>query len=1008
MKHSKIVKGAVLTGALLTTGLTAQQVFAEETRVLENIDTNSAGATVSPSKEDTAVQDAEKVQAEAVERANEANRVYDEQARKAEEAKRVLAEKEAQLSKATADEVVANKNLDTAKQSASYQSGSAQVARLGVSQSEEELKHAVEVVTKAEKEDKDTQKAFEEAKKVQADASQRLGVSESAVKMAESAVAKAQAEVTKASQGTREKVQFTKNTIVLNDDFRDALVRYNTARVSKELQRQADWDAFVFGADYSRFDKAMEEARKDILKVNTGVKVNNTYVSDEDALADKTVYSVNNLPREIAEGLSFFYTELVNQVRRQVGTKETFVTKSAVDLADKISKGYQAHKFGYADRSALLAKKGAGHDARAINEASREFGLLTTSKEQEDKGIQYIENANSIGYQPTDPHYRRDYFMTGTLDELKEFVYTSALAMIGTKNDWGHLAPFVGFNAGLGDTYSAMSYSHPYDFTRVHFIGVTDIVVGKSTKFDKTPMQNPYANKANAKVLELARQTLATKVSDLEKAKKVLEGERYKAVEAQSTLNGLEQRKGVLVTAEQDYNRAKDRHANAVSKLAEAEKKESELQALVASRIKVVETAKQAVARAEQAYNEAKAVYEQALRALEVAGANRAEALKALEVARANFEKAKADLLKAFNAQDETTYVGILKEAYDKGQDRIIGEAGATYQPAFDAYKETKAKETVEAKAQEEVTKAETVEKQTGAVLKEQEEKVAEVKKELEKSVEETGLKELLVELDTAKVELEVAKTELVEAKQDEADTKQALEAQKAKETAEKVEIAKLEAEKESAVFNRKEAEKAVAEAKEAVKEVETKVEEARVELGKAKETVKKGVSSVPAVAPVQEELPIGVVPVEWEVPTVAPIQEELPIGVVPVEWEVPTTAPVQEELPIGVPLVETYVPEVAPIQEELPIGVVPVETYVPDVAPVQEELPVGIIPASQKNPAVKEKDYTYPVSKTAVKDSLNSKKVLPNTGSTDSHALSLLGLTLSSLGVAGLKKRKQ
>lgn len=991
MKNSKMIKGAVLTGALLATGLTAPQVFADED-VTTLIESNSNGATVSPAKEDTAVQDAEKSQKEAVERANEANRTYDEQARKTEDAKRVLAEKEAELGVARNNETTANNNLSTARGNAEAQSGAKKVAELDVAVSNEELKHAEEVVAKAEKEDKATQKAFEEAKKVEAEASKRLGDSESAVKQAETAVKQAQEEVRKAETGGV-KAQFTKNTIVLNDDFATPLKRYNEANNAKEQQRIKDWSVYNFNADYSRFDRVMEQARKDILKVNTGVKANNTYVSDEHTLADKKVYDLNNLPREITEELSFFYAELVNQVRKQIGAKEVVVTKSAIDFAEKVSKGYQADRFGWKEWDALHKSGGVGHDAKAINRVAREYGMLATTSAEEAKGSQYYESANSIGFRPTDPHYRKDYFATGTLDQLKKFVYESALAMIGTKDDWGHLAPFVGFSSKGAENYGAMSYSHAYDFTRVHFFDFYDLLINKSKKFDTTAMKNPYTNKANEKVLEVARQTLATKVSDLDKAKKVLDGERYKAVQAQSAVSGLEQRKGVLVTAEKDYNRAKDRHASAVSKLADAEKKESELQALVAKRIEVVETAKQAVVRAEQAYNQAKAVYEEAVRALATAGANKAEAEKALDIARANLEKAKADLLKAFKSQDEETYMGYVKDAYDKGQDTVPGEFSGAFKPVISAYKETKEKESVDTKAQDEVTKAETVEKQASAVLKEQESKFDQVKKDLDKQVEDSGLKDLIRDLDKAKEELEDAKTELSNAKSDEEETKKTLEDEKTKETAEKAEIARLEAEKAKAETARKEAEKAVEDAKKTVATEESKVEKTKAQADQARKEVAKGVFAVPGNSPVQEELPIGIVPVESMVPKDAPVQEELPIGIVPVESMVPKDAPVQEELP-------AYPVDQVP-------GIKKLETQKPktETSSVLVVSPQGQILAT-KEASVQQTNYQasqVPVQK----QETTSAKVLPNTGSKENQVGALLGLVLSVVPLSGLKKRK-
>ena len=118
---------------------------------------------------------------------------------------------------------------------------------------------------------------------------------------------------------------------------------------------------------------------------------------------DKTlnrIVDITNLSEADKLRFSKYAEDLHNQIRSAFGTSKVIYNNEMQRFADEVADGYEAHKhsvFGVSAEAQRLAKQGVtdlpiGHDAKAINDVARKYGLATSSPEREAKGGQYYEN----------------------------------------------------------------------------------------------------------------------------------------------------------------------------------------------------------------------------------------------------------------------------------------------------------------------------------------------------------------------------------------------------------------------------------------------------------------------------------------------------------------------------------------------------------------------------------------------------------------------------------------
>ena len=213
------------------------------------------------------------------------------------------------------------------------------------------------------------------------------------------------------------------------------------------------------------------------------------------------VYDLDNLPKEVLIELNYFAFDMINQVRRQMGTKELVLAESSIDFASKLSVKMQK-----SDRSVR-----DWHDVKGINEVAREYGLLTSTKEDEEKkhGDQYYENGASTSWRLKEV----------TKAELKRVIYDAILDFMYSGYEYLHAQSIAGVNWGKPNNidYFGLSMFLLKDGTRMSFITVSDDFISQSTKNNfsiKTPANTTESNR---------KSTLRKKEKELESEKGKLE-----------------------------------------------------------------------------------------------------------------------------------------------------------------------------------------------------------------------------------------------------------------------------------------------------------------------------------------------------------------------------------------------------------------------------------------------------------------------------------------------------
>jgi hypothetical protein len=279
------------------------------------------------------------------------------------------------------------------------------------------------------------------------------------------------------------------------EDLKVPYSEKNTIKVSPAYVK-----ALKDNFDYSKSEKEREQA-EEILKsesVKLVLQKNNfvTVSSDE-----AEVYDLDNLPKEVLIELNYFAFDMINQVRRQMGTKELVLAESSIDFASKLSVKMQK-----ADRSVW-----DWHYVKGINEVAREYGLLTSTKEDEEKkyGGQYYENGAGTTQRLNDV----------TKAELKRVIYDAILDFMYNGYEYLHAQSIAGVNLGEPNNvdYFGLSMFLLKDGTQMSFITVSDKQISQSTK-------NNFSTKTPANTIESNRKsTLGKKEKELESEKSKLE-----------------------------------------------------------------------------------------------------------------------------------------------------------------------------------------------------------------------------------------------------------------------------------------------------------------------------------------------------------------------------------------------------------------------------------------------------------------------------------------------------
>ena len=265
----------------------------------------------------------------------------------------------------------------------------------------------------------------------------------------------------------------------------------NTIKVSAEYAKALK--------DYFNYDKSEAERNQaeQILKSESS-KLRSQEGNFISSASDQVeVYNLNNLPKEVEIELNYFALDMLNQVRSQMGMPQLTLASSSIDFADKLSK-----KVREANRSVF-----DWHYVKGINDVAREYGLPTSSREDEVSkyGSQFYENNFAVSGVSSEM----------TKAEMKQWIYNSILNFLFNGTEFLHAQSVAGMNYGTTNKneYLGLSLHYLKDGLGISYITVSDTDISKATKsvFNTSSPSNTTESNRQA--------TLAKKLKELQDEK---------------------------------------------------------------------------------------------------------------------------------------------------------------------------------------------------------------------------------------------------------------------------------------------------------------------------------------------------------------------------------------------------------------------------------------------------------------------------------------------------------
>ena len=538
---------------------------------------------------------------------------------------------------------------------------------VGLAEAKNKQAEAIKEESESKQAQADAQKALDSAKAQNQDHATQLKQAEQAVKSAQATLeAKSQEKETAKTNADKANTTYnqavstlnalqkdTKATITLAPDFIKA-VKENMA-YTEDLRNGTTLTSEEQSA------KTLELYNK-IVESQLQNRTLNKYTPSAKDQADETRYDINNLPKEVTDELNYFVADLINQMRHQLGLPDVVLSNTSLEFAQKVAKEYVKANFSKAMKDEYRAKGGAGHYAKGIYKVAKEYGLNSTYTEEEnqenaEKGLQPYENAlTTYVYHNFDDE---DGVFRKTLGEMKEKLYDDLIELVSHKNDYLHTQGILQFDYANETVYfGGVAQSKTDEFYTTHFLTSIRTTNVDGSKWDKTPIANPFSDTNKEHEIAKARQTLADAMTarkdaqaQLEATSKAVSDAQTALQNAQAHLTALNNGENPLVNAQKTFDEAKARHDKAVVTLANAN---ALVNNLTASKATKEETLKQAQATLEdaekalQTAQDALKAEEDKMKELEAVASNKAQAVstakKALQDAKDQVKQAEKEL----------------------------------------------------------------------------------------------------------------------------------------------------------------------------------------------------------------------------------------------------------------------------------------------------------------------------------------------------------------------------
>ena len=480
----------------------------------------------------------------------------------------------------------AQANLDNGKKAQSNKDQAVKDAQTGVSSAEAKLSQATTALANAKADQSNKDKAVTSAK----------------------------ADLDRAKEELAD-VTAGQYTISLGSEY-VALLKEYFANPTKELSEKLKALAFK---EYEKFGKITfedgEVYRYDLTYPQASKKDQNTKVD------------INNLDFETRKELSVFAADLINQIRKQFGTKDVVVTEDAIRIANEIAR---------------KSTEEYGHDFKALNEVGKDNGVLL---------------GELAGFSDD---------TTTTLADVKERIYDDILSMLfnDAHAKWGHATSLSGVlpkdkYAGYMQ-YTGLGFRSNATFTSViHYIKISDNMVSADAKFDKTKVViAPSTTEKVAKLqekLDLAQSTYNNALKASQEAKSAVQSAQTTYTNAETALADARTHLSDLLGNKIDVPSLEKALADAQSKLAQDTKAlQTAKESLALAKSNATDKAK-ALAEAKTALVNAKAEQSTADQSFETAKGELEVLTKAHDVAVLARKSAGADLARKREASKEAT-----------------------------------------------------------------------------------------------------------------------------------------------------------------------------------------------------------------------------------------------------------------------------------------------------------------------------------------------------------------
>ncbi|HEM5927593.1 TPA: SEC10/PgrA surface exclusion domain-containing protein [Streptococcus suis] len=666
--HAEEVPQATEPKPIAETSVSQQATVTETDVATAKVELDKANQTVTAQEEvvnqaqkdvDTAKETVNQVQTELVESAELAEQATPENISKA----------KASIKNAEATVTETSQNLEDKKQAEADSQQAVKDQEAVVSTAQVDVNEKTQAVTEAEK-DVDTAQAIldgtgqaeviakaEQTEKQLSATTQALTVAQTdfitakqADKNRQTAIEEADQALVQANNTLETKTQVAKATTEQADETAKQLATAKTIFQEAENDKNSI-NTITLSSEYitALCDYALNYSEKGaeaiaILKaLSPALKTANQFKAN--ANDSQTTYAVNELPAEVRQELSWFASELINQVRQAFGTANVVVTDQALEFADMVTDGYVTDNWS---RSDVLT---TGHNAKAINKAANQFGLATTNSVEEADGLQYYENMHNYAYEQK----------TITLTEAKRKVYESIVEFMFNNYEWLHAQNIAGLEA-TGVNYLGVDVSTRTGVTGVHFLTVDPSKL--STRHFGTELVNPNTAQAILSRFEQAENMLSQATTTNNQAQEA----KTKALKEQA------ESQAQVVTAQASLTKAQavpmltpQAQANVLTaqeavKKAEAEHKEA--QANLANLQADVKVKQANLAKAKQTLAQKQAILDKAKEQLSIEQEKLARLQSDLETAHTNVAVAQTQFSTAQSKLKEAqTYFIKLEEA---------------------------------------------------------------------------------------------------------------------------------------------------------------------------------------------------------------------------------------------------------------------------------------------------------------------------------------------------------